>query len=458
MFDVFVCHASEDKNRFVRPLAEQLKKNHIEVWYDEFTLKAGDGLRKSIDIGLSKSRYGIVVLSKNFFKKEWPQWELDGLVQRQLNEKTNLIIPIWHNISKKEVIAFSPSLADKVAIESIKGLDYVVSQLLKIVKPDGSTLLIARDILLEYGYDPPAITDDWWLDVIEFSASNPVEGTFQEASGWGRWGFPLPPKSKKPSGKGKRLAKSAMQMLWENKANLLKITQITHPDDVLEFINSTSGLGEICHEYIPFLACYAPQLTIRGFGGEFEHEFERWYKHSLSKNGKACAEIIPLRHPTFGNYKASNIACNFILGDDPAGTRPETRFYEIIDYIVWFLSDRSFWLPKNIHKFLLQGFKEWAVWLWTERIYFNYDFGFKPNPYSGVLSKTLYRAKSIDTFKLTRKCLEDIETRFDYVVNLLKLDESAHILAQRFLKEGFIEEWFMIHKKQMKSKNTKQRK
>lgn len=92
LFDVFICHASEDKDDFVRPLAEQLRKNHVEVWYDEFSLKVGDSLRRSIDIGLSKSRYGIVVLSRHFFKKEWSQWELDGLVQIQIKAKTNLLL------------------------------------------------------------------------------------------------------------------------------------------------------------------------------------------------------------------------------------------------------------------------------------------------------------------------------------------------------------------------------
>lgn len=341
LFDVFISHASEDKNKFVRPLAEQLKKNHLEVWYDEFSLKAGDSLRRSIDLGLSQSRYGIVVLSKNFLKKKWPQWELDGLVQRQMKEKRNLIIPIWHNISNKEIIAVSPSLADKVAIKSNKGLNQVVSQLLQVIKPEGSTLLIARDILLKYGYNPPVVTDDWWLDVIEFSASNPVEGTFQEASGWGQWGFPLPPKGKTSSSRGKRLARAAMQMLWENKAKVLKITQITHPDKVLRFIKSTPGLKETCHEYLSYLMCYAPQLTIRGLGDEFEKEIEDRYQYSLSKREKElragsthgtaltvnkltpfCDQPLALRHPIFGNYKAGFTACYYIQGDDPAATMP----------------------------------------------------------------------------------------------------------------------------------------
>ena len=51
-FDIFLSHASEDKETFARPLAEQLQAAGLRVWFDEFTLTVGDGLRRSIDRGL----------------------------------------------------------------------------------------------------------------------------------------------------------------------------------------------------------------------------------------------------------------------------------------------------------------------------------------------------------------------------------------------------------------------
>ncbi len=57
-YDLFISHASEDKEEFVRPLAETLENMGVKVWYDEFTLKVGDSLRRSIDNGLVKSKYG----------------------------------------------------------------------------------------------------------------------------------------------------------------------------------------------------------------------------------------------------------------------------------------------------------------------------------------------------------------------------------------------------------------
>ncbi len=113
-FDVFICHASEDKDAIVRPLAHALQGKNLRVWYDEFELRIGDSLRRSIDKGLANSRSGLVVLSPAFFKKGWANYELDGLVTRAVTGE-QVLLPIWHNLSKQEVVKYSPSLADKVA-------------------------------------------------------------------------------------------------------------------------------------------------------------------------------------------------------------------------------------------------------------------------------------------------------------------------------------------------------
>jgi hypothetical protein len=96
----------------------------------------GDSLRRSIDRGLRDSRFGIVVLSPDFFAKEWPQRELDGLAARETSGGKKVILPIWHNITKEDVLRYSPTLADRVAIPSTKGLKAVVEEILKVVRPE----------------------------------------------------------------------------------------------------------------------------------------------------------------------------------------------------------------------------------------------------------------------------------------------------------------------------------
>lgn len=81
-YDVFISHASEDKDEFVRPLAHALRNHGLTVWYDEFTLRVGDSLRRKIDQGIANSRFGIVVISPKFVVKGWTNQELDGLMVR----------------------------------------------------------------------------------------------------------------------------------------------------------------------------------------------------------------------------------------------------------------------------------------------------------------------------------------------------------------------------------------
>ncbi len=112
--DVFISHASEDKDDIVRPLANALLSKGLDVWYDEFTLRIGDSLRQKIDRGLASSRVGLVVLSPAFISKGWTNYELDGIVTRAVSGE-QILLPIWHNITKQQVIDYSSSLADKVA-------------------------------------------------------------------------------------------------------------------------------------------------------------------------------------------------------------------------------------------------------------------------------------------------------------------------------------------------------
>ncbi len=133
-FDVFISHASEDKDDFVRPLAAELTRLGLRVWYDEWTLKLGDSLRQKIDEGLANSEYGVVVLSRSFFAKNWPKAELDGLFAREMAGR-KVILPVWHDITKGEVLQHSPMLAGKLATTTDKGVRAVALEVFSVVRP-----------------------------------------------------------------------------------------------------------------------------------------------------------------------------------------------------------------------------------------------------------------------------------------------------------------------------------
>ena len=113
-FDVFISHASEDKD-YVGPLVAALESADIEVWFDEVNLAWGDDLRSAIDRGLAACRYGIVVFSKAFLsKKKWTEYELNALFALETPGQKR-ILPIWHNVNRDDLVRYSPAFADRIA-------------------------------------------------------------------------------------------------------------------------------------------------------------------------------------------------------------------------------------------------------------------------------------------------------------------------------------------------------
>ena len=130
--DVFISHASEDKLDVARPLASLLVQAGLSVWIDEAELTIGDSLRRKIDQGLASCRFGLVVLSKAFFSKEWPQKELDALIARE-DGAEKVLLPVWHNIEAGEIRKLSPLLADRFGVRTSGGLPAVAASVIRAV-------------------------------------------------------------------------------------------------------------------------------------------------------------------------------------------------------------------------------------------------------------------------------------------------------------------------------------
>jgi TIR domain len=89
---VFVSHASEDKDRFVRAFATQLREKGIEAWVDEWEIYPGDSLvRKIYEAGIRAAQAVLIVLSRNSVDKPWVKDELDVSVIRRIEEGMRII-------------------------------------------------------------------------------------------------------------------------------------------------------------------------------------------------------------------------------------------------------------------------------------------------------------------------------------------------------------------------------
>lgn len=444
LYDLFICHASEDKATFVRPLAKALQTENVSVWYDEFTLKLGDSIRRSIDKGLKQSRFGAVVLSPAFFQKAWPQYELDGLAEREMRGADKVILPIWHGVEHDDVMEYSPPLAGRKAVKTSDGITSVVNELLDVIHPQGSPLIIARDILLEWGVTPPVITDQYWLNVVEASNRLPGYGVhIPDESIWYLWSYPLPSKGDAPESWGEKLAFSAMQLEWVKVAERDSIDLLSHPEKVLDFIYSQPGLFETCSSYPDLTSEYAPQLTIPGYGGDLEEFFEAEYQKSCEKCARQtderfgsgltttskpplCDEEWALRHPALGNYQSSHIACEYFTG---GMFGPVVSPYKHPDHLFWLLSTDSKWLPENVRSMLIDGMRNWGQWHWPE---INEDGQWES---CGKLFDAMHDAAEKEfAFKWTNTCKNDLRQRIAQTISTLKLTDKVESIYKAFVE------------------------
>ncbi len=178
-YDLFICHANEDKETVVRPLVQILKRQGLRIWYDEASIQIGDSLKKSIEAGISKSNYAAVILSPSFFVKNWPKAELDALVDNELETGVPKILLVWHQVTAKEVYSFSPALADRIAITTDGGIEQIASKLEQVitssVKPRKPTCLLLTPLSTTYERVKEAVDaalHKAGVDVIHADASN----------------------------------------------------------------------------------------------------------------------------------------------------------------------------------------------------------------------------------------------------------------------------------------------
>lgn len=477
LYDAFICHASEDKDAIVRSLAEQLRERHVEVWYDEFSLSVGDSIRRAIDRGLLQSRFAIVVLSPAFFAKNWPQYELDGLLDRELSGEDKVVLPVWHDVDHSTVARYSPSLAARFATQTSRGLEAVMRDLLAVIRPAGSPLLIARDEVIDWGLYPPVVTDPYWLEVAEASNRVPAYGAaIPEQAHWGRWTFPLPPREDGDAKSwGSRLAWTALQLGWIRDADAVPISVTTHPEEMLEFITRHPGLLETCMTFPDLAAEYAPQLTIRGYGGALEETFDvayaesvkRWeaerQRGSISGSGRTtdgkpptCDAEFALRDSHFGNYDSGTVAEGYFHADGVFG--PPVAYHDDADHLFWLLSSGSAWLPPPVRAVLLDGMKDITLrWRWGEYSVYGVPAEERWSSYGSFMKAAERATEGRRRFRWTKGIEDDVLGRARLAKHRLSLPEAERELVERFRAEAFPETYLAAARRRRRSRAGKPR-
>jgi hypothetical protein len=132
-WDVFVSHASSDKQTLVAPLVAGMRAVGLRVWFDADELTLGDDLQKALGQALNHSRFGIVVLSPAFVNKGWPVNELNALLSHELANGAKRVLPVLFGLSHTEASAHLPFLGQKLAVDAGQGQPEDIQRVVRAV-------------------------------------------------------------------------------------------------------------------------------------------------------------------------------------------------------------------------------------------------------------------------------------------------------------------------------------
>lgn len=113
--DIFICHASEDKEKVAHPLFQAFQDSNISSWYDEAEIRWGDSITNKINHGMRISTYVMVVLSRAFLDKNWPEREMNAALSQEAASGEVRVLPllVGDEQDREAIIEHYPLLSDK---------------------------------------------------------------------------------------------------------------------------------------------------------------------------------------------------------------------------------------------------------------------------------------------------------------------------------------------------------
>lgn len=137
-YDVFISHANKDKNEYVDSLNAAVRKLGVNIFYDTDVLSWGDNWKQVILEGTKSSEFAIIVISNNFFGREWTERELNEFLQQQNENRQKKVLPLLYGVSLDKLKEHYPELEE---IQCIKAEEHDVEEIV---------ILLAKELIKRY--------------------------------------------------------------------------------------------------------------------------------------------------------------------------------------------------------------------------------------------------------------------------------------------------------------------
>ena len=116
LWDVFLCHAWDDRGKAAKELHDLLVSRGVSVWFSEKDVALGTPLLREIDRGLAKSRVGIVLVTPALLRRIQDQ----GIADKELSVllARDQLVPIVHETTYEALREVSPMLASRSGLST----------------------------------------------------------------------------------------------------------------------------------------------------------------------------------------------------------------------------------------------------------------------------------------------------------------------------------------------------
>jgi hypothetical protein len=133
MWDVFISHASEDKDSVARPLAIALQTHGLTTWLDAEAMFAHEPLDQRIVDGLRNSQIIVLILSSRFLSKEWTTREMMLALELEAPPRC-VVVPLLHNLDDDDIDQVPPILRNRPGVSTRESLETAIVRIVATIR------------------------------------------------------------------------------------------------------------------------------------------------------------------------------------------------------------------------------------------------------------------------------------------------------------------------------------
>lgn len=97
---------------YVDELYSTIRKLGIQIFYDTDSISWGDKWKDKILQGTKESEFAVIIISNNFFGREWTERELKEFLSQQNDVGQKIVLPLLYGINSKDLREHYPEVGD----------------------------------------------------------------------------------------------------------------------------------------------------------------------------------------------------------------------------------------------------------------------------------------------------------------------------------------------------------